>query len=920
MRRYLLLLALVAGLLLVACDVSSTEEAIQQAAEQVEQAAGEVADNAGEIAEQAEQVVEEVVEQAEEAVDTATDAMADKPDEITVAYFLEWPTPNQVAQLEETYDAVLGVPINWVSFDTGVAMSAAMASGDVQIAYSQGLVPFANAVTSGLEIQMVGVAVSYAENDNCVAATDLGIGRDNAADLEGQKVAVPLGTVAHYKMLKQLQYLGVDTDALEIVDLAPADGAAALQRGDVAMACGWGGGLQRMKESGNIIMTGAEMEDEIGLKVFDVTSVTNDFAEAYPEMVTAFLQVTEDANAAFGSDQSTLGTIAQAAGMDEEATMASLSTFSFPSANEQLSDAWFGGTVQNFVTEVANFFVEQGELEAALDDYGPTINTSFLESVNSADSTWMAGPAGAMDDAAMEDDGEMAEEAAMDDGIPRGGTLVTSAASNPRHLNPAVQSGTGTAIPGTQLFASPLRYDAEWNPHPYLAESWTVSDDGLMVTLNIVQGATFHDGEAITSEDVKFSLETVKANHPFQSMYAPVTEVETPDDYTVIIHLEHPHPAILLAMSSALLPVIPEHIYNDGQDIKTHPRNSEDVIGSGPFKLNSYVPGESIILDAYEDFFIEGRPYLDRIVIKINPDNNSTMIEMENGDIDMMTFVSGSRDIARLTDNTAIDVTDEGYAAVGAINWLAYNTKDEILSDVRVRQAIAYAIDREFITQALHGGFSRPAYGPIHGDSPFASENIERYDLDLDKANALLDEAGYPADGDGNRFALTVDYIPGPAEQQQNVAEYLKSQLAEVGIEIEVRAAPDFPTWAGRVSSYDFDLTMDILFNWGDPVIGVHRTYLSTNIVEGVIWSNTQQYANDRVDELLNAAARELDTEARIGLYDEFYQIVGDDLPIYWINTMPNWTASQKWVKNVPVTIWGAMAPMDEVYLDGKSE
>lgn len=905
MRRFIVLLTLILGLFLVACDVPSTEEAIQETTEQVE-----------EVAEEVEEAVEAVVEEAEEVVEAVT---GDKPDEITVAYFLEWPTPNQVAQLEETYDEVLGTKVNWVSFDTGVAMSAAMASGDVQIAYSQGLVPFANAVTSGLPIQMVGIAVSYAENDNCVGRADLGLNRDNITDLHGQQVAVPIGTVAHYKMLKELQYLGVDTDQLELVDLAPADGAAALQRGDVAMACGWGGGLARMKESGNIIMTGAEMEEEIGLIVFDVVSVTDDFANEYPHLVTAFLQVTEDANAAYGADQSKLGVIAQAAGMDEDATASSLATFSFPSADQQLSDAWLGGTVENFVTEVANFFVEQGELDAALDDYGATINTSFLEGVNSASSTWM-GAASAMTEGSEEmAEEEAMEDEAMDDGIPRGGTLVVNH-GNPRHLNPAVQSGTATAIPGTQIFASPLRYDAEWNPHPYLAESWEVADDGLSVTLNLVQGAVFHDGEPITSEDVKFSIETVQANHPFQAMYAPVTSIDTPDDHTVIINLEHPHPAILLAMSSALLPIIPEHIYNDGQDMKTHPRNSEDVIGSGPFKVAEYVPGESIILDAHEDFFIEGRPYLDRIVFKINPDTASAMIEIENGDLDMWPFVTNSRDIASLDENPAINITDEGYAAVGAINWLAFNHNHEILGDVRVRQAIAYAIDRDFITQALHGGFSRPAYGPIHGDSPFASDNIERYDLDLDKANALLDEAGFPADGDGNRFSLTVDFIPGPIEQQQNVAEYLKSQLTEVGIEIEVRAAPDFPTWAGRVSSYDFDLTMDILFNWGDPVIGVHRTYLSTNIVEGVIWSNTQQYANERVDELLNAAGRETDADARIAHYAEFYEIVGEELPVYWINTLPNWTASQTWVHNVPVTIWGAMAPMDEVYIDGKPE
>ncbi|MFT7584211.1 MAG: lipoprotein-anchoring transpeptidase ErfK/SrfK, partial [Cellvibrionaceae bacterium] len=146
MKRLLFVLSLLAALVLVACDVSSTEEAIQQAAEQVSEVAEQVADNSEEIAAAVEETAAEVVETAEEVM-----ADAELPDEITVAYFLEWPTPNQVAQIEETYDAALGVKVNWVAFDTGVAMSAAMASGDVQIAYSQGLVPFANAVTSGLD-------------------------------------------------------------------------------------------------------------------------------------------------------------------------------------------------------------------------------------------------------------------------------------------------------------------------------------------------------------------------------------------------------------------------------------------------------------------------------------------------------------------------------------------------------------------------------------------------------------------------------------------------------------------------------------------------------------------------------------------------------------------------------------------------
>ena len=303
-------------------------------------------------------------------------------EEITVAYFLEWPTPNQVAQLEETYDEVMGLKVNWVSFDTGVAMSAAMASGDVHIAYSQGLVPFANAVTAGLPLKLVGVAVSYADNDNCVVGTDTGIGIDNVTDLHGLQVAVPIGTVAHYKMLREMEHLGVDVAQLELVDLAPADGAAALQRGDVAMACGWGGALRRMLENGDILMTGAEME-AIGIRVFDVVSVTDEFAADHGDIVTQFLQVTEDANAAYAEDAASKeAIIAEAAGMSVEDSNAVLALFSFPTAEEQMSEAWMGGTVQTFVKEVADFFVVQGELDAALDDYAPFIDASFLESVN----------------------------------------------------------------------------------------------------------------------------------------------------------------------------------------------------------------------------------------------------------------------------------------------------------------------------------------------------------------------------------------------------------------------------------------------------------------------------------------------------------------------------------------------------------
>jgi peptide/nickel transport system substrate-binding protein len=498
-------------------------------------------------------------------------------------------------------------------------------------------------------------------------------------------------------------------------------------------------------------------------------------------------------------------------------------------------------------------------------------------------------------------------------GVNKGGTVVIGSTQVPRHLNPTVQSGIATAVPGTQIFVSLVRYDADWKPHPYLAKSWELSPDGLSMKVQIVENAKFHDGKPITSEDVKFSIETVKKYHPFKAMYAPVTAVETPDEHTAIIKLEHPHPALLLAMSSALLVIIPKHIFGDGQDVRTHPANSNPV-GSGPFKLAEFVPGQHIILEKNPDFFLEGKPYLDKIIIRIVKDPSALLIAVENGEIDMYPFASNAQDIQRMEKVERLEVTDQGYAAVGPINWLAFNCKKPPLDNVKVRQAISYAVDRDFITKALMRGVARKQISPIVESSPFFNKDIPPFALDLDKANALLDEAGHKKNAQGIRFPLSVDYLPGDNQNQKNVAEYLKSQLKKVGIDVTVRASPDFPTWAKRVSNYDFDMTMDIVFNWGDPVIGVHRTYLSSNIVKGVIWSNTQQYSNPKVDELLNKAAVEIDEEKRKALYDEFQMIVREDSPIHWINLLPYHTAYDTGLGNLPLSIWGTMQSMDELY------
>ena len=312
-------------------------------------------------------------------------ALADGHGEITVAYFLEWPMPFQFAKVEGMYDEALGVKVNWVAFDTGTAMSAAMASGDVHISVSQGIPPFVVAASAGQDIQVVDVAVSYSENDNCVVASGLEIDKSSAAELAGKKVAVPLGTAAHYGFLSQMNHFGVDLASLEVVDMAPAEGAAALAQGAIDMACGWGGALRRMKEHGNVLLTGAEKE-ELGILVFDATTAPAGFIAENGDMLAAFLKVTADANAMWADEANhakMLPVIAKDAGMSEEDTASTLATFKFPTVDEQLSSAWLGGNAQSFMKGVADVFVEAGSIPASLDSYDAAVNTAGLKAAMS---------------------------------------------------------------------------------------------------------------------------------------------------------------------------------------------------------------------------------------------------------------------------------------------------------------------------------------------------------------------------------------------------------------------------------------------------------------------------------------------------------------------------------------------------------
>jgi peptide/nickel transport system substrate-binding protein len=395
-------------------------------------------------------------------------------------------------------------------------------------------------------------------------------------------------------------------------------------------------------------------------------------------------------------------------------------------------------------------------------------------------------------------------------------------------------------------------------------------------------------------------------------MMAPIERVDTPDAETAIIRLSKPHPALLDALAPPFCPILPKHVFDDGTDPKVNPKNNNPV-GSGAFRLVEFKPGEHIIMEKNKDFFLKDRPKLDRVIIKIFKDANSLALAMEAKEVHLMTFVPEIATLDRLSKVQGVTVTSKGGEAIGPLNWLAFNTAKKPFDDARVRQAVSFVLDREFITKRLHRGRSVVATGPITLGTPFYTGEVERYRTDLAKAEQLLDAAGLRKDGNGMRFKAAIDFNSGSPDYGQNIAEYLRSQLRRIGVDLELRAAPDFPTWASRVSSLEFDMTLDAVFNWGDPTVGVHRTWLTSNIRKGVIWSNTQSYSNPRIDELLSGAAIEMNFDKRKAMYQEFQKIVANDAPVAFINVIPYHMIHDNRLKGLPQTIWGSTSPIDEL-------
>lgn len=500
----------------------------------------------------------------------------------------------------------------------------------------------------------------------------------------------------------------------------------------------------------------------------------------------------------------------------------------------------------------------------------------------------------------------------------RGGTLNIVEPAPPTYLNSGISTAGPETLIGGKLFDGLLDYDIGWVPAPALAESWTVSDDGLRMQFNLRKGVKWHDGEPFTSRDVAVTImEILKVHHGRgRSTFANVKDVETPDDNTAVFVMSQPAPALIKALNASESPILPAHIYA-GTDIMKNPANTKPV-GTGAYVLSEYVAGESLVLKRNPDYWDAGKPYIDQIAIRYVPDGATRAAMLEAGEVDMVvSSLIPLPEIVRLGALPQFEVTQRGYEVSSSMHLLDFNLRHPILGNVKVRRAFAHLIDNNWITKNVWFGFGSPGTGPIHQAQTdfYTTEGVPAYPHDPARAEQLLDEAGYPRKADGVRFELTIDPLPY-GDEPMHAAQYIREQCRQAGIVLNIRAS-DMGGFVKRIyKDRDFDMSTFTGSAGVDPTIGVHRFYSSKNIKEGVAFSNGSGYANPKVDALLDAATIEVHPDQRKQEYADFQRIIMEDVPTLPLCATNRVTIANVKVKDHTLRAIGPFGTLADVWLD----
>ena len=495
----------------------------------------------------------------------------------------------------------------------------------------------------------------------------------------------------------------------------------------------------------------------------------------------------------------------------------------------------------------------------------------------------------------------------------RGGVLNIILNPEPPLLQIGVNNQTPTLICGTKMTQGLLKFSPTLEPLPELAKSWTISPDGLEYVFSLQDNVKWHDGQPFTADDVIFSVMTFnKEIAPrLRGVLAGIAECTAPDPHTVRFVLKQAFQPFLLCFDATAIPMVAKHVY-DGTDFRTNPANSHPI-GTGPFRFVEWQRGNFVRMERFPDYWKPGEPYLDGILWRVIPDGQSRRLAVETGQVQMSTATDIEPfDVPALRSAPNLDVTTKGWEYFSPLFWFEPNHRVPLFADKRVRRAMSMALDRNFIVQRLWFGLGKAATGPVSSTTRFYDPNAKLPTLDLAAATNLLDEAGLKPNAQGIRGSFK-HLIPPYGEIWNRMGEYFRQAMAKIGFEVTLEST-DAGTWASRVANWDYETTSNVLYQYGDPTLGVERSYVTSNI-QKILFTNTSGYSNPKVDELFAAARLGATVEARQKAFNEVQELLVEDMPLLWVVEVAYPTITDKHLHNVIQLGTGDHACFDDVFL-----
>jgi peptide/nickel transport system substrate-binding protein len=441
-------------------------------------------------------------------------------------------------------------------------------------------------------------------------------------------------------------------------------------------------------------------------------------------------------------------------------------------------------------------------------------------------------------------------------------TLVMIIESSPTNLDPRVGIDAQSERIGELIFDSLVRRDEHFDLRPWLAESWEISDPKTYL-FRLHKEVRFHNGQALTSRDVKWTLDSLltgKIRSSKAATYNKIDHIDTPDDFTVVIRLKEPMASLLWNLSDGAIGIVP---YGSGEEFNKNP------IGSGPFRFVSAQQDKEVVLEQNPNYW--GAPAkLRRVEFRVIPDATTRALELRKHSADVA--------INSLTADTVLTMrNDPGLTVMqspGTIYaYIALNLRDPILKDVRVRRAMAHALNIQPVIHYLLRDQAQPAYSILPPEHWAYDGDVARYPYDPARARQMLDDAGYPT-RDGIRFHIVMK--SSTDESTRVMAAVLQQQLREVGIALDIRTF-EFATFFSDITKGAYQMySMRWIGGNQDPDI---FEYVFDSASFPPKRANRTFYANPRVDALIREGRSTLDQQKRKTVYDEIQSIVAEDLP-----------------------------------------